>query len=110
MDIMNILRKLLNKLVSQRVYYPLWAAVAFMRNEGQWFETYNSGEPRHSHGCRRDIYAMYRYSEGDLDEPMTKKNAWCRDILEFYPRWSRNDFLRLIKALDGDKWLKKGEI
>ena len=42
---------------------------------------------------------------GTMHARITKSNAWDPSLLEYYPNWSRNDFLRLIKKMDGSEWL-----
>lgn len=83
---------------------PVWIASVWLRDLG-WYESYNQGKPSSGCGCRRDIYAMWRWSSGDMHARITKSNAWDPSLLEYYPNWSRNDFLRLIKKMDGSEWL-----
>lgn len=83
---------------------PVWIASVWLRDKG-WYASFNQGNPRNSCGCRRDIYAMWRWSSGDRHARITKSNAWDPSLLEYYPNWSRNDFLRLIKKMDGSEWL-----
>ena len=83
---------------------PVWVAALLHRKIG-WYESYQAGNPFDGGGGRRDCYAMWKHSNGDFDAPLTKDTAWCFSVLEYYPRWTRNDFLRLCRKMDGDKWL-----